>query len=153
MPEGVGDRAAAVRPARDDERGDAAREQHESRPALAAQRLPGLLAGEGEREEEVRGEQGFDQGDLALAQRDRAQDHAGHHQPDAAQPARHLHQVEEQPQGEEVAQGARRAAFCWSTKPKPRQQAALTARIRTRTDTLRTSIVVGRAAGCVLRRL
>ena len=37
--------------------------------------------------------------------------------------------------------GARWAASCWSTNPKPRQQAALTARIRTRTDTLRTSII------------
>ncbi|CAM5692981.1 hypothetical protein SVIOM342S_04782 [Streptomyces violaceorubidus] len=37
--------------------------------------------------------------------------------------------------------GARWAAFCWRTKPKTRQHAAHTARTRTRTDTLRTSII------------
>ncbi len=77
-----------------------------ARPAaLAAQGLPGLLAGEGECEEEVRGEERFDEGDLALAERYRAEHHARDHQADAAEPARHPHQVEQQPRGEEVAQG------------------------------------------------
>ncbi|MDH6520212.1 hypothetical protein M2159_006505 [Streptomyces sp. SAI-090] len=81
-----------------------ARQQREPRPALAAQRLLGLPAREGEGEQQVRGEKGLDQGDLALTERDGAQHHAGHHQPDTAEPARHLHQIEEQPRGEEVAQ-------------------------------------------------
>lgn len=44
--------------------------------------------------------------------------------------------------------GACWATFCWSTNPKPRQQAALTESIRTRRDT-RVPRSSGRATGCV----
>lgn len=149
VPQRVADGVAALRLPGHDERGDTAREQQEPGPALLAERLLGLVAGEREGEEQVGGEERFHQRDLAVAQRDRAEDHAAHHESDTAQPARDPDEVEQQAGERKSLSGACEAAFCWSTKPKPRQQAALTARTRTSTDTLGTSIhrESGRASG------
>ncbi len=104
LAEGVVGCRPAVRPAGDDERRHPAREQREARPALTAEGLFALAAREREREQQVRGQQRLDEGDLALAQRHRAERHSDHHEADAAQPARHLHQVEQDPRRQEVLQ-------------------------------------------------
>ncbi len=150
---GVGDGRAAARFARHDERRHPARQQQRPRPALSAQRLLRLLAGEGEREEQVRREQRLHQGHLALA-RARSRPAPCPQTIRPMPPSQRGTRIRSRSsRGERKSlRGACRAAFCWRTKPRPRQQAALTARDRTRTDTRGTSMT-GRTVGCGKGRL
>ncbi len=118
-----------------------------SPPALTAQRTAGLGAGEGQAKSRLWCQEGLDQRQFPAAEGDRAERHAGHHQAHAGEPARHAHEVQQEARGEEVAQRRALGRVLLEDETEAEQQAAPTARTRTRTDTLRPSIVGSRSVG------